>query len=223
MEPLSLSFTREEDWSLVVEQVRTHRGVMFDHRGERFEPFARVPIRFEGPHGPLCEIEGQVVRLTESQVAFTFDEEAVQAVIGARFEKQTVEALWQRYESLGRGEKLKLARHGGPDARRMLLRDRDNSLAPFVLDNPGLEGRELAGLLRVFEPSALFFEKASRDARLMRSPELVEGIVRHPRAPVGLAVRLVSRLPMETLRRLARGGSARMPIVTAARKRVIPR
>ncbi len=220
---LDVKFANAEEWALVADQVRALRGVMLDRDGADLQPFALTPIRFLGPTGPVCEVEGTVVRLTESQVAFTFDEGAVNTVTAARFGPEPAETLWQRYESLSKAEKLKLARTGGLDAVRMVLRDRDVSLAPLVLDNPRLEPQELAGLLRLFKPTALFFERLARNPRLMRSSELMESIVRHPRAPVGLAVRLIGRLPMDTVRRIARTGSARMPIVNAARKRAIPR
>jgi hypothetical protein len=218
-----VKFADEQAWALVADQVRGVGGVMLDRGDADLQPFAQVEIRFLGPSGTVCDVSGTVVRLTESQVAFTFDDAAVNTVTAARFGPEPSEALWHRYDTLSKAEKLKLARSGGLDAVRMILRDRDASLAPLVLDNPRLEPQDIAGLLRTFKPSAVFFERLSRNARLMRNSELMESIVRHPKAPVGLAVRLVGRLPMDSVRRIARTGSARMPIVTAARKRAIPR
>ena len=52
-------------------------------------------------------------------------------------------------------------------------------------------------------------------------PDVALALVRNPRTPVPLAIRMLDFLSPGDLRRLAKGTSLRMPVLRAARKKVI--
>lgn len=224
----TLRFAREADWLLVVEEIRAHGGVMFRHAGDRaLTPLAEVPVAFLGPDGEICRVPGRVVRLTATEVAFTFDEAAQQAIFTARFAgpapPDEEAPLWQRWDSLSKADKIHLARHGNAEARRRVLRDRDQTLHIHVLSNAGLTPPEVAALVRGGAANAQFFQALVRRDDLLRHPAVIEAVVTNPHSPIRLAVDLVPRLVEDTARRIAREGRLRQAIVQAARKRVVTR
>ena len=52
-------------------------------------------------------------------------------------------------------------------------------------------------------------------------PEIALALVRNPKTPVPLAIQMLRNVAPAELRRLAKGGSLRMPILQAARKLVV--
>lgn len=129
--------------------------------------------------------------------------------------------LWMRYVGLPMAEKVRLARQGNLEARRLVLKDRDQSLHQHLLNNPGLTTEEVAMLIRSGGAGAAFIQGVAKRPDLLSNPGVAEAIVLHPRTPVPLALQLVPRLSLDVARRIARSGELRLPIVQAARRRVI--
>lgn len=127
--------------------------------------------------------------------------------------------LFKQYESLTRAEKMHWAKFGSESQRRQILRDRDASLHPLVLQNAQLGGRELAQLLSSGSVSGQFVVAVAERDALHRDPAVVLALVQNPVTPVHVAERLVARLPLETAKRLAKSGALRLPVLSAAKKR----
>ena len=127
--------------------------------------------------------------------------------------------LFKQYESLSRPEKMHWAKFGSESQRRQILRDRDASLHPLVLQNAQLGGRELAQLLSSGSVSGQFVVAVAERDALHRDPAVVLALVQNPVTPVHVAERLVARLPLETAKRLAKSGALRLPVLSAAKKR----
>ena len=132
-------------------------------------------------------------------------------------------ASWKRYEGLSRAEKLRLARYGNANDRRLVLRDKDAALHLHVLNNPTLNGRELAALIRAGGVSVAFIRRVTEHAQWMGNASVVEALLHHPQTPINIAVRLVDRVPMQVAKRIAKSGNLRGQIVTLARRRVLRR
>lgn len=131
--------------------------------------------------------------------------------------------LWMRFQEMNKAEKIKLARHGNADARRLITKDKDPSLQLHMLGNNGITPREVASLVRSGSVSQEFLRRVIKRQDLVSNPMVVEAVVRNPFTPIKLAVQLVSKLQLDTARRIAKQGNLRSAVVSAARKRVIKR
>src|SRR5690606_8502646 len=64
--------------------------------------------------------------------------------------------LWATWEEMTKPDRIKLARYGHADARRLVLKDRDPMLHRMVLNNPGLTPTALVALLKGGAASSSF-------------------------------------------------------------------
>ncbi len=128
--------------------------------------------------------------------------------------------LSERLKQMTVNEKMKLALSGGRDERAAILRDINKTLHLFVLKNPrlGLDEVQAAAKLAQLSPDAVKYIAEHRDWG--SNATVCAALVRNPKTPLPLALRMLDRVPMTDLRALAKGG-ARDAIVHAARKKVI--
>jgi hypothetical protein len=128
--------------------------------------------------------------------------------------------VFKQYEAMTRPEKIHWAKYGNESQRRQVLRDRDASLHPLVLQNGQMTPREVAALMSTGSVSGQFVVALAERESLHRDTAIVLALVQHPLTPIHIAERLVARLPVETLRRIAKSTTLKTQIVAAARKRV---
>lgn len=225
-----------EVWQELLEQLRSHGGMQVAvEQGQLPAPFAEVTAEFRVDGHPVVSATGRVVHIgDDGEVSLMFEGAEKEALLDADLESADFEdgpiagaiddrPLWVRYDEMSTPEKMKLARRGGVDARRLVLKDRNPALQIHLLKNPGLSGKEVASLIRAGGANASFIRRLAQRKDLMSSPSLVEALVKYPGTPIPLAVKLVGRLNLDVVRRIAKRGKLRMPIVKAARKRVIKR
>jgi hypothetical protein len=127
----------------------------------------------------------------------------------------------QRLALLTPAQKMSLALSCGREERFHLLRDNNKVLHAYVLRNPriGLEEVQAAAKLTSLSPEAL---KAIGDhAEWGQNAAVCAALVRNPKTPIPVALRLLPRLQQGEVRAIAKG-AARQQIVLAARK-MIPR
>lgn len=126
-------------------------------------------------------------------------------------------SLGERIRAMTVPEKMQLALSGDRDARAHLLRDTNKALHMYVLKNPrlGVDEVTYAAKLATLSPDALNYIAGHKDWSV--SPGVVAALVRNPKTPVPMVLKLLPRVPMQELKAIAKGG-ARMPIVQAARK-----
>jgi hypothetical protein len=129
----------------------------------------------------------------------------VPGTTGARLQVMTV------------AEKMQSGLSGDRDVRSHLLRDTNKALHLYVLRNPriGLDEVQYAARLSTLSPDALKFIAEHREWSL--NPAVCAALARNPKTPIPMVLRILSRVPVQDLRALAKGGG-RMPIVQAARK-----
>lgn len=127
--------------------------------------------------------------------------------------------LTERLKVMTVQEKMALALSGSRDERTMLLRDPNKVLHLYVLKNPrlGLDEVQSAARQANLSPDALKYISEHRD--WSQSPTVCTALVRNPKTPLPLALRMLDRIPPNELRAIAKGG-ARDQLVTAARKKV---
>lgn len=123
-------------------------------------------------------------------------------------------------ETLTLPEKMALAMSGDREVRFQLLRDPNKQLHPLVMKNPriGLEEVQWAAKLTTLNPEAL--KIIADHPEWGQNPGVAAALVRNPKTPVPVALKLMPRLPIAELRALARS-QGRPQIVQAAKKHVL--
>jgi hypothetical protein len=123
-------------------------------------------------------------------------------------------------EQMSVNEKRRAALRGRRDMRLLLIRDKNKTVHPFVLRNPGITLDEVEQIAKMpgVNPDALRMIAGNRD--WIRSTTVCRNLVRNPKTPMPDALRLLGKLPMSDLRAMAKSGNVRTPIQQAARKKV---
>jgi hypothetical protein len=137
----------------------------------------------------------------------------------AEGDKGATGPLSERLKAMSQQEKMQLALSGSRDERMALLRDNNKMLHVFVLKNPriGLDEIQAAAKSPNVSPDALKMIAEHRE--WSGNPTVCTALVRNPRTPMPLAMKLIDRVPVADLRMIAKGG-ARDQIVNAARKKI---
>jgi hypothetical protein len=127
--------------------------------------------------------------------------------------------LSERLKKMTVTEKMQMAMTGTRDERTALFRDVNKSLHLFVLKNPriGLDEVQAAAKSPMVSPDALKMIAEHREWG--GNPGVCASLVRNPKTPMPMALRLLDKVPMNDLKAIAKGG-ARDQIVQAARKRL---
>ena len=128
-------------------------------------------------------------------------------------------SLSERLKAMSQSEKMQLALSGSRDERGALFRDNNKMLHVFVLKNPriGLDEIQAAAKLPMLSPEALKVIAEHRE--WSGNPTVCTALVRNPKTPLPLALKLIDRVPVSDLRMIAKGG-ARDQVVNAARKKI---
>ena len=118
-------------------------------------------------------------------------------------------------------EQLQRALYGSRDDRAAVLREGNASMQSQVLRNPGIQLDEIAAIARNRTVSAELLKIIAEKREWSQRPEIAAALVRNPKTPVPLAIRLLDHVSREELRQIAKDGNTRAPIMTAARKKVL--
>lgn len=117
-------------------------------------------------------------------------------------------------------EKFALALHGDREERMALLRDTNKQLHPLVLKNPriGLEEVSWAARQVTLNPDAL--KAIAEHPEWGQNAGIATALVRNPKTPVPVALRLLPRVPYTELKAIARS-QGRPQIVQGAKRLLV--
>lgn len=126
----------------------------------------------------------------------------------------------ERLRRLSTPEKVKLALVADREERFALLRNPNKLVHLYVLKNPrtGLDEVQYAVKSPTLSPDALVY--AAEHRVFGADPQVRVALVRNPRTPSTVALRLLELLPERELRLLAKG-NGRPELVQAARRKVL--
>jgi len=118
-------------------------------------------------------------------------------------------------------EKRAACLRGRKEMRILLIRDRNKTLHPFVIKNPGitLDEVEMIAKMPGLNPDVL--RTIAKSKEWNRSITVCRNLVRNPKTPMPDALALLARLPKSDIRALAKSNNIRMPIQQAARKLIL--
>ncbi len=161
---------------------------------------------------PTVGVAVMFVGIPESVVAFA-------SKLRSRSVPAPQASLFDRLKALSVPEKTQLALSGSREERMALLRDSAKTIHIFVLKNPrlGIDEVQFAAKQANLAPEALKMIADHRD--WSQNPTVCTALVRNPKTPIPIALKLIDRVPASDLKLLAKGG-ARDQIVLAARRRL---
>jgi hypothetical protein len=128
-------------------------------------------------------------------------------------------ATIDRLAAMTASQKMQLALAGGREDRAALLRDPNRMLQTYVLRNPriGLDEVQAAAKLAALSPEALAL--IAEHPEWGNNPVVCSAVVRNPKTPITLAVRLLDRVSEGDVRQIAKG-VGRAALVAAARRKL---
>jgi hypothetical protein len=120
-----------------------------------------------------------------------------------------IERLRTDWHALSQPERIRIARYGKRPARSLVLRTNDKKLMVFLLQNTRITADEVAVMAGManLDPDLLRRIAASPD--WTRHTAVARNLVCNPKLPSQLVRKLVDKLPLDELRRLARSGRVR--------------
>lgn len=127
-------------------------------------------------------------------------------------------SLLQQVAAMSVAEKRQAAMHGSKDLRLLLIKDSNKTIHPFVMQNPALGLEEVEAISRMTGVHPDVLHTIAKN--WTRSPNVVRNLVKNPKTPLPDALALVEKLAVSDLRSIAKGGSVRMAILQAARRKV---
>ncbi|MEJ5365355.1 MAG: hypothetical protein WHS86_09655 [Desulfosoma sp.] len=117
-------------------------------------------------------------------------------------------------------ERVKLAQTGGQEARTLLMQDPNRVVQLAVLENPKLTSSEVAGFANSRNISDEALRKIADNREWFKLYPVRLALVKNPKTPVGIALKLVATLNPQDLKILAKSKSVSSVIVQAARRQL---
>jgi hypothetical protein len=117
--------------------------------------------------------------------------------------------------------KIQQALHGDKNQRAAILRENNRLLHSYVLRNPQIGIDEVAAIARMTTISADILAFIAGRREWAERPEVAIALVRNPKTPVPLAVRMLDHVGVGELRQLAKQTAVREAIARAARKKIL--
>lgn len=118
-------------------------------------------------------------------------------------------------------EQLQRALYGGRDDRAAVMREGNAAMQTQLLRNPGLQLDEVASIARMRTVTVELLKIISEKREWASRPEIALALVRNPKTPIAIAVRLLDHISRDDLRQIAKDHNTRAPIQNAARKKVL--
>jgi hypothetical protein len=128
--------------------------------------------------------------------------------------------LFDKIREMSAAEKLQLALKGDRNERMLLVKDLNKNVQTFLLQNPRItidEIKYIAGY-RQANPDVLVTIAAHREWG--QNQGVLAALVRNPKTPSLTAVKLLDKIAVAELRRLAKSGDVPRAVQMAARKKV---
>ncbi len=121
-----------------------------------------------------------------------------------------------RIKKLDLGEKMQLAMKADRNERKILCRDNSAQVLLSLLTNPRIQGSDVLQIVKSTHASSGVLQRVAQDRRWTSNSEIQSAIVRNPKTPTPIAIRLLEVVPTRELREMAKMGSMRENVRRAA-------
>jgi hypothetical protein len=155
---------------------------------------------------------------TETLDDYDWDDTAFEIDDADGSESMTDDArpLAMRIKDMDQGEKIRLAAIGSSGARALLVRDPDKSVAYAAISSPSVTAEEAAGVAMSREVDDMILRYIGNRREWLRSHELKRALVFNPKTPVGIAMKFLSHMRLNDLKKLAHSKEVAGQIKTVA-------
>jgi len=117
--------------------------------------------------------------------------------------------------------KIQQALHGDKNQRMAILRENNKMLHAYVLRNPQIQLDEVIAIARMTTVSVEVLTFIAGRREWAERAEVASALVRNPKTPVPLAIRMLDHIGQSEIRQLAKQTSVREAIQRAARKKIL--
>ena len=155
---------------------------------------------------------------SENEVEFSFDLTGEQKSSSVEEEEEFV-SLEQRIKNMPVGHKIKLAFKGNKEARSILIRDTNKSVAVAVVKSGRLTDGEVSSYAGNRNLADDVIREISSNKEFVRKYPVKVALVNNPKTPTSTALSFVSMLHKKDLQHLSRNKNVSSVISTAALKR----
>lgn len=121
-----------------------------------------------------------------------------------------------RIKAMNPNERMRLALKAGRTERAILVRDTSPRVLMGLLGNPRLDGEDVLHIVRSTHANAAILKRIAGDRRWVQNPEIRNALVRNPKTPTPLALRLLETLRTPDLQVLAKSGQSKEALRRAA-------
>ena len=121
-----------------------------------------------------------------------------------------------RIKAMNPNERMRLALKAGRTERAILVRDTSPRVLMGLLGNPRLDGEDVLRIVRSTHVNAAILKRVAGERRWIQNPEIRNAVVRNPKTPTPLALRLLETLRTPDLQVLAKSGQSKEALRRAA-------
>ncbi len=131
-----------------------------------------------------------------------------------------LEALtkYQTIQELGVGDKIKLAMSGDKEWRSLLIKDSNKQVSSAVLKNPRITEKEVLLLCQNRSSNEELIRIILLNREWMKNYSIRLALTMHPRTPLSQAIRFLSTLSGQDLRKLSKSRNISSALVNACRR-----
>jgi hypothetical protein len=130
------------------------------------------------------------------------------------------EPLFQRVQKMNVTERIRYALTGDKEARAVLVRDANRVVQVAVVSNPRISESEIAGFANSRNIDEEVLRRIGHSREWTKAYPVRLALVRNPKTPLAISVRLVQTLLTQDLKQLAKSKSVPSAVVHAARRLV---
>ncbi len=231
---ITIEVPAPEDAVNFIEEAKTKHGFMIP-LSDRPEPFTTFTFRLRASGGFEICFDANLLQLLEPpgdgpQGAFQLldwdaakgQELARKASAAGGDDDSVPEAeirgtsAIHRIKKMDPGERSRLALRADRTERQILCRDTTPQVLLNMLSNPRVEAQNVLAIVKSTYANGGLLQRIAKDRRWASNPEILTAIVRNPKTPTPLAIRLLEHVPTRELRQMARMGALRENVRRAA-------
>lgn len=185
-------------------------------------PGTGVAVMFEDPAQGKAEFERVLAACPDGPAAASACWGRVETSADDDVERSEEDraTLHDRIRKMSVREKMSLALKGDRGTRLILMKDTNKSIHTFVIQNPKITVDEVRWMAGNRQTNPEVIQRIAANVEWLQNPRVVSALVCNPKSPSSVAVRLLDRLSMQEVRRIAKSGAAAPAVVQAAKRKV---
>lgn len=193
---------------------------------DRTEAFLISVGKLAPKEGGPVSAQIEPLQIKESDEAILTGRESVVVGDELKTEKETVtevdkESFYKKVQHLNVSGKIKLALLGNKEARDILLKDSNKLVSSTVLKNPRITEDEITKVVNSRSISDDILRQVANNKEWLKKYPIKLGLVNNPKAPLSIAMRLMSQLNEKDVQHIAKSKNVSSALAAVAKKMVM--